>query len=45
VVVDGRSRDGFYRAKSEYYFDVGFASPEKFEPGQAVRVVDWQLLG
>ncbi len=44
VIIDGRSRTGCYRGKTEYYFDVEFTGPEKYLPGQAVEIKNWKLL-
>lgn len=44
VIVDGRSREKKYRAKSEYFFDVEFESEEKLRVGEWVLVKGWKLI-
>ncbi|MEI8361280.1 MAG: tRNA (N(6)-L-threonylcarbamoyladenosine(37)-C(2))-methylthiotransferase MtaB [bacterium] len=44
VIIDGRSKGGWYRGKSEYYFDVKFESEIKFAVGQSVKVKNWKLI-
>lgn len=44
VIIDGRSKNKDYRAKSEYYFDVKFQSDQQFRVGQLVKVKNWELV-
>ncbi|NTW22717.1 tRNA (N(6)-L-threonylcarbamoyladenosine(37)-C(2))-methylthiotransferase MtaB [Candidatus Falkowbacteria bacterium] len=44
AIIDGRSQGRTYRAKSEYYFDINFETDEIFQPGESVKVKNWQLV-
>jgi threonylcarbamoyladenosine tRNA methylthiotransferase MtaB len=36
VIIDGRSQEGHYRGKTEYYFDIEFNSKKKYRQGESV---------
>ena len=44
VIIDGRSREGHYRGKTEYHFDVEFKDSNRYRPGEMAQAENWQLL-